>query len=221
VRRNFASALAGSGQCGSARREIEEVVNASAEDGSTQPAIAALIRARIERRCGNFELAAQQMNATRRKFEAVKSRRPVDDANVALELALNHVELGRVAEARVELDTALKLSPALRAPMSPMRAEALLAAARIDLSQNAVDRALQGFEEVDSFWKDFDADNRFAGVAAFWLGQGLARAGRSHEAELAFRRANAVLQGSPFPADRQLLKKIPRAAARVAVPPRR
>jgi serine/threonine protein kinase/predicted negative regulator of RcsB-dependent stress response len=221
VRRNFASALAGSGQCGSARREIEEVVNASVEDGSTQPAIAALIRARIERRCGNFELAAVQMNATRRKFEAVQSRRPVDDANVALELALNHVESGRVAEARVELDTALKLSPALRAPMSPMRAEASLAGARIDLAQNHVDRALQGFEEVDSFWKDFDDDNRFAGVAAYWLGQGLARAGRSHEAEMAFRRASTILQGSPFPADRELLKKVPRSTARVAAPPRR
>jgi serine/threonine-protein kinase len=205
VRRNYASALAGAGQCDRARREIEEVVNASVEDGSTQPAIAWLIRAKIERRCGNFELAAEQMNVTRRKFAALPSRRTLDDANVALELALNHVEAGRFREARVELDTALKLSPALRTPMSPARAEALLASARIDLSQNHVDRALQGFQEVDAFWKSFDDDNRFAGVAACWLGHALTRAGRSHEAVSAFRRADAILRRSPFPADRKLL----------------
>jgi serine/threonine-protein kinase len=207
VRRNFASALAGSGQCGIARREMEEVVSATAEDGSTQPAIASLIRARIERRCGNFELAAEQMSATRRKFAAVPTRHAQDDANVALELALNHVELGRFREARAELDTALKLSPALRTSMSPLRAEALLAGARIDLSQNHVERALQVFQEIDAFWKDLDHDNRFAGLAAHWLGHALTRAGRSQEAETAFRRAEAILRGSPFPADRKLLDR--------------
>jgi serine/threonine protein kinase len=204
VRRNFASALAGSGECGRARREIQDVVNATVEDGSTQPAIASLIRARIERRCGNFEIAVEQLHATRRKFEALPSTRPQDEANVALELALNHVEAGRFGEARVELDTALELSPALRAPMSPMRAEAILAGARVDLSRNHVERALRGLEEVDAYWRIFDEDNRFAGVAAYWLGHALSRAGRPADAESAFRRARAILRNSPFPADREL-----------------
>jgi tetratricopeptide (TPR) repeat protein len=209
VRRNFAMALAGAGQCAAARREIETVIDALVEDGSTQPAIASLTRARIERRCGNFELASGQINATRRKFEALPSRRAQDEANVALEFALDHVETGRFQEARVELDSALKLSPALRTPMSPLRAEAVVAGARIDLAQGQVDRALRELQEVDAFWSDFDADNRFAGVAAHWLGHALMQAGRPREAASAFSRAQAILRDSPFPADRELSKKPP------------
>jgi TolA-binding protein len=80
-----------------------------------------------------------------------------------------------------------------------------------------VDRALQELQEVDAFWKAFDDDNRYAGVAAHWLGHALMRAGRPREAASAFSRAQALLQGSPFPADRELSKRSQGTAARAAL----
>jgi tetratricopeptide (TPR) repeat protein len=208
LRRNYASALGSAGKCETARREIEGVIEATPDDGSNQPALARLTRAKIERWCGNFELAADQLADTRRILEGLKLQRATDQANVAMELGLSYLEAGRLREARRELDTALSLSEPLRTQMTPVRASVMLANARIDLAEGNAERALQGFVEVDQFWRKFDDSNRFAGEAAYWLGRGLDRAGRNADAGVAFARARTILSRSPFQSDRRLVETI-------------
>jgi len=65
--------------------------------------------------------------------------------------------------------------------------------------------ALTDLEEADQFWRALDADNRWAGEAALWLGRCYRALGRSQEASTALQRAAGILAKSPIAIDRQLL----------------
>ena len=64
--------------------------------------------------------------------------------------------------------------------------------------------ALPLLEEADRFWRGFDAESRWAGDAALWLGQCYAALNRSGDARVTLMRASRVLARSPLPEDARL-----------------
>jgi tetratricopeptide (TPR) repeat protein len=66
--------------------------------------------------------------------------------------------------------------------------------------------ALPSLQKADLFWRDFDADNRWAGETALWLGRCYLALGRRAEAGDALSRAAKLLAASPIPSDVALVK---------------
>ena len=62
------------------------------------------------------------------------------------------------------------------------------------------------FERADAFWREFDAENRWAGEAALWLGRCYLALGRRADADAALERAESILTRSPLPADTRLVR---------------
>jgi tetratricopeptide (TPR) repeat protein len=117
------------------------------------------------------------------------------------QIGLDQVELGRHDKALESLGRAQKLSDELRMLPHPAQVDVLVGRGRAHLARHEADRALPLLEEADRFWRDFDAGNRWAGEAAFWLGRCYAALGRSAEASAARARAQAILSRSRSPAD--------------------
>jgi serine/threonine protein kinase/lipoprotein NlpI len=82
----------------------------------------------------------------------------------------------------------------------PLRADITMQLGRALLAQNKVDAARQSFATVDDYWRGYDAANRSAGEAAYWLGQSHLAADARPEARAALVRAIAILKDSPLPA---------------------
>ena len=76
--------------------------------------------------------------------------------------------------------------------------------AHLDLGQHPA--ALAPLQRADAFWREFDADNRWAGEAALWLGRCYRALGREAEADESLRRAKTILSHSELPADAGLLR---------------
>jgi hypothetical protein len=79
-----------------------------------------------------------------------------------------------------------------------------LGRARLGLGLPA--EALKPFAEADRFWREFDAGNRGAGEAAFWLARCYEGLGREAEAVAPRTRARAILGRSALPGDSKLLR---------------
>jgi hypothetical protein len=61
-------------------------------------------------------------------------------------------------------------------------------------------------DQVDEFWRGFDAETRWAGEAALWRGRCLRALGRDAEADACLARAERILSRSPIPADAKLVR---------------
>jgi len=126
------------------------------------------------------------------------------------ELALAQADLSRFEEARLSAEEALALSRRLQTHDSPMRADALLALGRAWMGQGKASDGLVPLAQADAFWRGFDAESRWAGEAALWLGRCLVALGRADDARPALARAARILRRSPFPADTALLARVRR-----------
>ena len=60
--------------------------------------------------------------------------------------------------------------------------------------------------EADQFWREFDAGNRWAGEAAFWLGRCQAVLRRDADARSSLAHAAAILSRSPLQTDMTLVR---------------
>ena len=105
------------------------------------------------------------------------------------------------AAARTELSQ-LAFTP----DYAPAQTDLSVGLGRTYLALGEPQRALPYLESADAFWREFDADNRWAGEAAAWLGRSLAGVDRASEAREAFERARAILQRSPIPSDAAFLE---------------
>jgi tetratricopeptide (TPR) repeat protein len=112
----------------------------------------------------------------------------------------------RAAEALQEFDAARARYDDVQGVLSPSHAEAMVGSGRARLSLDRAAEAVPLLEQADTFWRDFDPDNREAGEAAFWLARGYAALGRAGEAKQAYARAAKILARSPMPGDAQLLQ---------------
>jgi tetratricopeptide (TPR) repeat protein len=127
---------------------------------------------------------------------------------VVVELGLAELERGNAAAALEHLQAARLLQAPIGGQLTPAHADLSIGLGRAYLAVGDPERALEHLQQADAFWREFDADNRWAGEAAAWLGRCLAALGRADEASAASERARPSLHPSPFPADTELLSNL-------------
>jgi tetratricopeptide (TPR) repeat protein len=126
-------------------------------------------------------------------------------ARAQTQIGLARLELG-ASDAVTPLDEAIATFQEVEVEITPAHVDALMGRARLHLDADRAGDALPLLQRADGFWRDFDAQSRWAGEASLWLGQCLLALGRTQEANDALRRARQILARSPIPNDAQLLK---------------
>ena len=76
--------------------------------------------------------------------------------------------------------------------------------ARVQLHLGNSAAALSLAQRADLAWSQLDAESRWAGEAALWLGRSYLALGRRTDGMEALRRAERVLAHSPLPSDVRL-----------------
>ena len=114
-------------------------------------------------------------------------------APVLAELALDRLELGQAQQALELFEQARSAAEGGTQTLTPTRADTLVGIARAHLVLGDAQRALAPLQEADAFWRTFDADNRWAGEAALWLGRCLLALGRKDEANATLARSARIL----------------------------
>jgi serine/threonine-protein kinase len=128
--------------------------------------------------------------------------------SVLVELGFAELELGRSRAALEHFEAAHALQAKVGGQPTPAHADLSVGLGRAYLALGEPRRALEHLRWADLFWRDFDAENRWAGEAAAWLGRCLAELGRSSEAADAFGRARPLLARSPLRRDLELLQSL-------------
>lgn len=117
---------------------------------------------------------------------------------------ISHLELGDVAEAQALLERAVADYSKLVPLPTPDLADLWIGSARLYLRKRESAKALQFARQADAFWTQQAPDGRWAGEAAYWLGESLRAGGKIREADAALARARRILRSSPFPRDARL-----------------
>jgi len=130
-----------------------------------------------------------------------------------LGIGIAQLEGGLAADAEAQLRQADEAAARNFQKLIPLRADISLHLGRSLLAQQKVDAARESFATVDAYWQGYDADNRSAGEAAYWLGQGHLAANSKPEARDALVRAIRILKLSPLPGDARLVASARRAVA--------
>jgi tetratricopeptide (TPR) repeat protein len=144
--------------------------------------------------------------------EAMRSLGPDDLKSskhtvITIDMALDHLEQGQPRSALGLLEAARAKEP-VGVMLTPARVDLRVGLGRAHLALGDPARALPYFTEADAFWRGFEAGNRWAGEAAYWLGRCQLALGRTREARATLARATDILSKSPLPADRKLLQEI-------------
>jgi serine/threonine protein kinase len=139
--------------------------------------------------------------------EALKSQ-PEGRSRIPLliELGLTQLELDQPARAASLLEEARGLQSMGPQRPTPARTDVLVGLGRVRMALGKPQEALALLQQADVFWQDFDADNRWAGEAAFWLSRCQAALGREREGAATLARAAQILSQSPLASDAKLLK---------------
>ena len=205
TRRNIANALIYAGRLDEAERAMAaaQADPASiAKDGYDLNAYISGLRHRI---AGRYRDAlALQERALKSAPEG--SSYAVARARIGIEIGLNRVELGQFSDAEPLLSEAVRSLTSLQARPTPYRADAWVGLARAKLGMDRPHEALPLLKDADRFWRDFDAENRWAAEAALWLGRAHLALGQPTDADEALVRAGKMLSRSPIPADAVLVK---------------
>jgi tetratricopeptide (TPR) repeat protein len=123
------------------------------------------------------------------------------------EAGQTQLELGDLDAAQLHLLQAETMFAELQKKYTtPARADLWVASARLHLQRRDYEKALQLTQQADGFWRDFNADSRWAGEAALWLGRCYLALGRRADARAALLRAAGILSRSPIPNDIKLVK---------------
>jgi serine/threonine-protein kinase len=200
-----ALALAQLGRAGEPTSVLEAALRDRKAPGESSPPPTWHVLGVIER------LAGRPAEALRLQQAALESIRPGPKAErermLALtEQGLDEIELGQTDRAAQSLERALDMFERLQTHTAPNRVDALVGLGRVRMTQGRPADARPLLESADAFWRDFDASNRWAGEAAFWLGRCYAGLGRNADAARPSARARAILSRSPLPNDAKLLR---------------
>jgi tetratricopeptide (TPR) repeat protein len=119
-------------------------------------------------------------------------------------VGIAQLELGRTLEAETSFREADKAARIAFLNMTPTRADVHVSLARVLLQLKRAADALPLIEEADLFWQHYDANNRWAGEAAYWRGQTLIAMGKKQDARSALLRAAEILRKSSIASDAKL-----------------
>jgi tetratricopeptide (TPR) repeat protein len=120
-------------------------------------------------------------------------------------IGVARLALGRAEEAERFLRQADDSAHQTFLNMMTLRAEIAMHLGRALLSQNKLDAALDALATANGYWQEYDSENRGAGEASYWLGQGHLAAKANREARAEFLRAIQMLHGSVLPSDARLV----------------
>jgi eukaryotic-like serine/threonine-protein kinase len=187
-----ALALCYSGDIASARVVLDAVSKNDKFAASPAGSHLAYARGVVLRLGGDPAQGAREQLASLSSSEG-DPRRGSERSQVLTEIGLDHLERGAHDEAVAALDRALTALDEIRWQHTPAYAEALLGRGRAHLGAGRNAEALPDLERADAFWRDFDADSRWAGEAALWLARGNAALGRDGPATAAMTRAERIL----------------------------
>jgi serine/threonine-protein kinase len=112
---------------------------------------------------------------------------------------------GNASDAVATLQRADMLLEKLHPRGSPDHADLLIDLARAQLALGRSREAVAAAAPADEFWKQFDAQNRHAGLAALWHARALLAEGQAQQADESWKRASVVLAKAAMPPDRKLL----------------
>jgi hypothetical protein len=73
------------------------------------------------------------------------------------------------------------------------------------LAQEKVPAARELLTAASNYWQGYDATDRSAGEAAYWLAQVLRASGADREARVELARAVKILSGSPLAGDARIV----------------
>ena len=122
----------------------------------------------VERKRGDWDEAIAKQRAAEQAIQE-GPRADWDRVRVVAELGLALAARGDDEEAAKTLTAARDLFIKLKATMYPDYADVLVALGRLRLRQRDDAAAFSLLTAADSFWREFDPDNRFAAEAALWL----------------------------------------------------
>jgi tetratricopeptide (TPR) repeat protein len=134
-------------------------------------------------------------------------------AEALLGLGVARLESGRPAEAEDWLRQADAAARMTFLNFIPLRADIAVQSGRALLAQNKVPAARESLVAADDYWRGFDANNRSAGEAAYWLAQVHLTAADA-DARAVLARAVKILEDSPLPADAKLVQAARRVLAK-------
>jgi eukaryotic-like serine/threonine-protein kinase len=124
-----------------------------------------------------------------------------------VEMGLARLALGDSAAAQSSFAQAQTLFDEFqREHTTPARADLQVGMARVQMQERNYAAALELLEKADAFWRDFDAQSRWAGETAVRLGRCYAALGRNTDARAALTRGGKLLASSDLPADIELAK---------------
>jgi serine/threonine-protein kinase len=135
----------------------------------------------------------------------VESGAPSEAAVALATLGAAQLAAGNASHAVATLQRADMLLDKLHPHGSPDHADLLIDLARAQLALGRAREAVVAAAQADEFWKQFDAQNRQAGLAALWHARALLAQGQAQQADESWKRASVVLAKAALPPDRKLL----------------
>jgi len=151
----------------------------------------AYVRGTVARLTHQAELAVAEQSRALALIPDVP-RKQWERVRVLTELGQAQLDLGLDDAGNQTLTQAWQLNEMLKVRMYPAYAETLVASARVDLKHNAPEQALPKLERADTYWQQFDANNREAGEAALWLARAYRQLGQTEAANAAAARATRI-----------------------------
>lgn len=205
ARTNRALALAQSGRVAEAASELDAIVSMQLPPNrilSYQPHLASGVLKRLQ---GDYTAALGEHEAS---LTAVQPgpRYELHRVRVRTEIGLDLAALGRNDEAIALLESVMSEASGLFIVMNPTQSDALVGLGRALLARRAPADARPHLVQADQFWRAFNAENRWAGEAALWLGQCERALGHGAAARLAIERGRRLLEKSSFRSDRDLVQ---------------
>jgi serine/threonine-protein kinase len=122
-----------------------------------------------------------------------------------LGMGVAKLELGQPADAEQWLRQADTAARGTYVNLTPLRADIAMHLGRALLAQEKVPAARELLTAASNYWQGYDATDRSAGEAAYWLAQVLRASGADREARVELARAVKILSGSPLAGDARIV----------------